>query len=219
VTDVTKAGVPNTAVSLKVPGIDEKLAEVRSNQDGHFSFPSVPAREYEIRFQASGFYTLTLPAKRAAEGGDYDVGIVALTVVFVGDTVDISPPPSTPASPIHTTLCELVKDGDHFHGEFVELRAEVYPGGPGAPPRLLDSSCGANVGLLFPDEQSMASGKDLPLLKRYVEQHRVAMATVSGKFALVPVYSSNLTYTLNLETASDIVVTPTAVPGSRTGRP
>lgn len=131
----------------------------------------------------------------------------------MGDTVDISPPPSTPASPIHTTLCELVKDSDHFHGEFVELRAAVYPGGAAVTPRAIDLSCGANVGLLFPDGQSTATGKDLPLLKRYVEQHRVATATVCGKFQLVPVYHRSLTYTLKLEAASDIVVTPTVVPG------
>jgi len=206
VIDPANAGIPNTRVTLKLSETDKTVAEVRSDQDGRFYFPSVAVQGYEIWFQASGFDAHTVQAKGAGQGGDYDVGVVKLWLTFAGDTVDISKPPSTPASPIHTTLCELVREADHFHGEFVELRAAVYPDGAGVTRRLTDSSCGANVGLHFPEEPSAATVKDLPLLRRYVEQHLVVMATVSGKFALVPVYHDNPMYTLNLEAASDLVV-------------
>jgi hypothetical protein len=207
VTDVTKAPIPNTKVTLKVPGIEKIVAEVRSDLDGHFSFQPIPAQVYEIGFEAVGFYRLILPAKRAAEGREYDVGIVTLTIAFMGDPVEVSIPPMI------TTLCDLVREGDHFRGEFVQLRAAVYPGGAGVAPRLVDSSCGANVGLHIPEGPS-AAGKDLPLLRRYVEQHRVVMATVSGEYDLVPVYRGKPTYTLYLGAASDLVVTPTGVPSS-----
>ncbi len=161
---------------------------------------------------------LKFEAKRAAEGGEHDVGTVILNIGRIGDEYPIFKPSSTPESPIRTTLCELVKESDHFHGEFVELRAEVHPNGADVTPRLLDTSCGANVELHFPDEQSTATGKNLSLLKRYVEQRRVTMATVCGKFELVPVYPGNLTSTLKLVAASDILVTPTVDPGSRKSR-
>lgn len=216
VIDATKAGIPNVLVTLKVPGADETIAEVRSDKSGHFYFPSVPAQAYEIRFESPGFELLTFQAKRVAEGGD--IGIVELRVGIMGDPVEIFKLPSTPESPIRTTLCELVKDRDHFHGEFVQLRAAVYPSGADVTPRLIDSSCGANVKLSFSHEQSTTAGKDLPLLKRYMEQHRLIAATVCGKFEIVPVYHGDLTYTLKLVAASDIIVTPTVVPGSRRSR-
>ena len=218
VTDVTKAGVPNTVVVLKVPGVNESVSKVRSDQDGYFQFPSIRAQAYDIWFESPGFSMLKFEAKKAAEGGDYDIGVVELTLPFWGDTVDISPPPSTPASPIHTTLCELVKDGDHFHGNFVELRAAVYPSPAGATPRLVDTSCGASVELSFPDEQPTSPGRDLPVLRRYVEQHQVTIATVSGKFSLVPVYHGDLRYTLKLFAARDPIITSGTVPGPSPNR-
>ena len=218
VIDATKAGIPNVLVTLKVPGVDETVAEVRSDKDGHFYFPSVSAQAYEMRFESPGFELLTFQTKRAAEGGDHDIGIVELRVGMMGDPVEIFKPPSTPESPINTTLCELVKDRDHFHGEFVQLRAAVYPSGAGVTPRLIDSSCGANVGLSFSHAQSITAGKDLPLLKRYTKQHRVIVATVCGKFEIVPVYHGDLTYTLRLVAASNLILTPGAVSGSRRNR-
>jgi len=53
------------------------------------------------------------------------------------------------------------------------------------------------------------------LLKRYIEQHRVIVATACGKFEIVPVYHGDLTYTLKLVAASDFIFTRDAVSGSR----
>jgi hypothetical protein len=66
--------------------------------------------------------------------------------------------------------------------------------------------------------QSITAGKALPLLKRYIEQHRVIVATACGKFEIVPVYHADLTYTLKLVAASDLIFTRDAVSGSRRNR-
>jgi len=209
VIDATKAGIPNTLVSLKVPEIDKTVAEVRSDQGGHFYFPSVAAQEYEIRFQASGFEGHILQAKRANEGGEYDVGSVVLSVGIIADSVDVIKPPSTPASPINMTLCELVKEGDHFHGEFVRLRAGVVPAGIDVDYHLSDSPCTEVVWPHFPGQPSVTSGNDLLLLKRYVlEQRRGVVATLTGKFELVLVTPGKFAYSLKLESASELVVSP-----------
>jgi hypothetical protein len=218
VTDQINAAIPNAVVTLKVPETNNIVAEVRADQDGHFSFHPVSPQEYEIRFESPGFEPLRLQVNSAVAGGIFDIGTVVLLIGDWGDRVEIRKQPSTHASPINTTVCELVKEGNHFHGEFIQLRAAVFPGGTSERPRLVDSSCGANVGLDFPKVPSITVGKDLPRLKQYVEQKYVMIATVSGKFELVPVYHGKLTYTLKLESASDLVVTLGAVSGSRRTR-
>jgi hypothetical protein len=210
VIDPTTAGIPGTLVTLKIPDIDETAAEVRSGPDGRFFFPPVPAQAYEIRFQTPGFELLKFQAKRASEGGDYDVGSVVLRVPNMGgDSVEVFMPPSTPASPIKTTLCELVKEANHFHGEFVRLRAGVAPAGIDVDSHLSDSPCTEVVWPHFPSKASVSSGNDLLLLKRYVlEQRRGVVATLTGKFELVLVTPGKLAYSLKLESASELVVSP-----------
>lgn len=210
VTDATKAGVPNTVVTLNVPGENNRVTEVRSDKDGHFNLPSVTAQVYEIRFESPGFEVLKVQAKSAAEGGEYDVGNVVLSIARMGDEYPIFKPPSTPASPIKTTLCELVKEADHFHGEFVQFRTHVVPAGIDVSYHLSDSSsCAEFVWPHFPDELSVRSSNDLLLLKRSVlEQHHKVTATITGKFELVLVNPGKLTYSLKLESASELVVSP-----------
>ncbi len=214
VIDPANVGIANTLVTLKVPAIDKTVAEVRSDQDGRFYFPPLAAQEYEIRFQASGFDGHTLQAKSASEGGGYDVGTVKLWVADLGDTYPVFKEPSTPASPIKTTLCELVKEGDRFHGEFVQLRTHVVPAGIDVGYHLSDSSSAEFVWPNFPDQPSVASGNDLLLLKRYVlEQRHAVVATITGKFELVLVNPGKLAYSIKLESASDLVVSPTVAIG------
>jgi hypothetical protein len=54
VVDATDAGVPNTTVILKAAGGDQTIAEVRTDEKGTFSFPTVLAQAYELHFEASG---------------------------------------------------------------------------------------------------------------------------------------------------------------------
>ena len=80
VVDTTNSAIPNIIVKLRAVGNDQPVAEVKTDQNGLFLFPTVPAQPYRLDFYAGGHWSTMLQAANAAAGGNLDVGSVRVGI-------------------------------------------------------------------------------------------------------------------------------------------
>jgi hypothetical protein len=173
VVDSAGKSVPQTNVILKTAGENETVAETSTDRDGAFIFHDLPAEAYELRFEASGFDHTILIVKKAAAGGEFNLG----TVVLKGgggivDDVQVSvmeqvvqPVPSElpraaarrSGDPIKTTICELVKNPEPFNGKLVQVRATVRTGFEHS--LVEDKSCDSRIWFTGPGATYMTIGR------------------------------------------------------------
>jgi hypothetical protein len=104
----------------------------------------------------------------------------ALAVIAaIGARVSSAPPDTTP--PIATTVCELLKEPERFHGRLVRVRAGVHPPGVDEPTMLFDRGCRAAVELVVPPDRNLTEGSDYQLLRSYIAQYGPFRLHIRGK--------------------------------------
>lgn len=198
---------PGGLLLLDHPALIEKLAHVRESpvwtvfygrvetrekiekSRGFSPFGALPAqlvsrREYELNFDAEG---------RPIEVVHTSSGCMIEIAVH---------------EPIETTLCELVRAPEHYHGRVVQVRTAVHPFGVDTPTVLFDQSCSAQVRLDPSNEPSAKGGTPSEKLNGYLMQHRVVEATVSGRFERVLVLDGDSYFRLILQSVSDVAANP-----------
>lgn len=79
VVDVTDGPLPETVVTLTVPGSEKPTSTAITDQKGDFGFSSVPPQAYDLRFYERGFKPITMRLEKAFMDGDLiHVGTVVL---------------------------------------------------------------------------------------------------------------------------------------------
>ena len=83
--------------------------------------------------------------------------------------------------PIATTLCELLRQPERFHGRLVRVRAGVHPTVVDEPTVLFDRGCRATVVLVVPPDRNLTEGRDYQMLQTYIAQYGPVRINVRGK--------------------------------------
>lgn len=125
----TSLALPNASVTASTPL--GKLTWTLTDSKGRFALAVVPSEEYELRFEALGYSRKTIAGPKSA----VDLGAVTLNPAQ-GDGRTVS-------ELVEPALCELVKEPEHFNGEFVAVRAKVVT--ILDEKVLVDESCSAHV--------------------------------------------------------------------------
>jgi hypothetical protein len=210
VIDIAGSGIPQTSVILRPLGTDQKVAETKTNKDGDFALPEIPAGAYELHFFASGAESQT---RRISETdhGVLDIGTVKL---WLGEYKPyfLAPNPLAPNMPstrIQTSLCDLIANPNLFHGKFVEIHANVRSPKIEALATVFDAKCRAGMLLLMldeasPNEISAGSIEEIRKLGRRLSNGQIAEATIMGKFEIQLVLGGRLEFKFSLLSASGV---------------
>ena len=220
--DVLGGPIENGTVELRADGSNELVAMTRSDSSGGFAFASLLPQVYELQAFAPGFRLRTIPVRRGALGEDIDLGTLVLEVAPQEDLPSV-PYHAAPLSastnsnvdqPLDTnrsikvTLCELMKEPEYFSGRLLQLRTRISPFGIDEPAVLFDRSCSAYVVLRAPNEPAARDDGNYRMFDRYMIQHRIVEATVSGTFEHQLVRFGKGADQFTLQSISDVVATP-----------
>ena len=119
-----------TTVMLMTEDNSKTIAVVQTSEDGIFTFPGVPASDYELRFLAPGFMRLDLPVKATSESTD--LGRVTLegpqmdgpVPTAVAVALSLGHRPDRRVAAIRT-LCQVLEHPEQFNGKMIVLRGHV----------------------------------------------------------------------------------------------
>jgi TonB family protein len=89
VTDARFAAIEKATVTLRAVGAGEPIATVQAKSDGTFTFPALPPKAYELRFERIGFVPVTMEAGKAM-----GLGVVVMQIgeATEGWKVEARPP-------------------------------------------------------------------------------------------------------------------------------
>ena len=92
VTDGTGAALPGVTVSAISPAVMGGSLTAISSEEGIYRFPALPPGDYEIRFELSGFRTISIPDLRVNVGlgltldRQLEVAAIQESVTVVGES-------------------------------------------------------------------------------------------------------------------------------------
>ena len=129
--------VAHETVRLSKAGLSDMGVSTKTNVDGEFAFVKVPARAYDLHFEAAGFER-HVESVTPSEMPDIETIIrvdrVNLILCFSSPRLRLyqAPIPDTlmPTSnePIRATACELISAPDRFNGRLVTVRGHILIG-------------------------------------------------------------------------------------------
>lgn len=89
VTDASFAAIEKVTVTLRAVGVGEPIAMVQTKSDGTFTFPPLPPKSYQLRFERIGFVPVTM---EAGEVMALEVVVMQIGEVTEGWKVEARPP-------------------------------------------------------------------------------------------------------------------------------
>jgi hypothetical protein len=149
VLDQSAAPIPEALVTLRDRGGSTPIAATRTDQNGNFTFSSVPLDHYDLQLESPGFQRLVVFVDARK---DPSVGTLVLkvtptdgvpTIVYAAPAPLLTFPapqtldgrddsaarsarsPSSPDQPSEPSLCDIVQAPELFAGKMVSIRARV----------------------------------------------------------------------------------------------
>jgi len=216
--DNSSAVIPNAKVSLFRNGEGVPVAVARTNSNGEFHFSVGIGKEFKIVAESEGF----LPVETISVTSISNINLPPLTLQvqprpYTDDT--IYPAASTPipselssslktttADPIKTTLCDLEKQANKFHGGYFEVRAVLQGPGLDTPDLMWDAKCHL-VFVFFSvhDGRSLdALGDSGRQIAQFFRNGWAVEATVTGQFKMQLWTTGEISFTFSLLSVSDV---------------
>jgi len=189
VADITGEAIPNAEVKIKASGGSGPEITTKTDLHGSFVLTPVASKEYALDIRMPGFKilhrtiqedikasvelgTITLEVAPTDLEGQYIVPPVDLIASPV--TAELLPIAGRPDGPVHTTICELIKDPQRFNGKMVQLRATIRSGFEVS--LLRDDSCSASIWFAGPDATYTTVGRTStsspPVVVRQDDEYR-----------------------------------------------
>jgi len=117
------------------------------------------------------------------------------------------PPPLSP--------CDLIQNPSRYHGRVVRVRGRLHPAMIDTGISLLDSRCAASIHVELERGTEAMRDQDYGEFSRYFRELRSVEATVTGRFELVLIPSSEPLLRFKLVRVADMIPGPPLLPVRR----
>ena len=114
------------------------------------------------------------------------------------------------------SVCDLVENPSRYHGRVVRVRGRIHPAIIDTGVALVDSRCVAGVQIELEGGTKTLKDQAYREFRRYLSELRTVEATVSGRFEMILIESSDPLLTFKLLRVDDVVPGASLLPLRRT---